>query len=799
VTPQPLGRSSTADWLDVIAPPGRIDRVTHVERTPARAGHTVDWPQWSHRDLVERWRGLGIERPWTHQRDFADLLHSGTDAVIATGTASGKSLAYWLPTLTTLLEDPSATVLHLSPTKALTGDQWRALSTLDVDALGLRPATYDGDTETEERRWVRRHARYVLTNPDMLHHGILPAHARFARMLRGLRYVIVDEAHAYRGVFGAHVALVLRRLDRLCAFYGSRPVFALASATMAHPERSAARLTGRSVVAITDDASPAAARTFALWEPPPVVNRLGTAATSPWGEADEAIDTDLATAAEEPRRSALAETADLLTDLVVAGARTLAFVRSRRAAESVAAIARDLLADVDPELPDRVAAYRGGYLAEERRDLESRLRSGDLLGVATTNALELGIDVSGLDAVLITGWPGTRASVLQQSGRAGRSGRTSLSVLVARDDPLDRYLVHHPETLFGQPLEETVFDPGNPYVLGPHLCAAAAELPLTTSGPASIEAFEPRAADIAVVLERQGALRRRKDGWFWTSRDRATDLADLRGTGGAPIRIVEESTGRLLGTVDASSSHRLVHPGAIYVHQGAEHLVLELSDEDSVAIVRRIVADHSTHARSTTDVAVLESSRRDVWGDTQVHVGMVDVTTQVIGFVRRRKGSGERLGEVPLDLPARTLRTASTWWTLTDDAIARSGIEPMDLPGAAHAAEHAAIGLLPLLATCDRRDLGGLSTVRHPDTGLLTVFVHDAVPGGAGFAERGFMAAARWWRITRDAIDQCPCASGCPACIQSPKCGNGNDPLNKAGAVALLDTMLRDAPVGDEA
>jgi DEAD/DEAH box helicase domain-containing protein len=341
-----------------------------------------------------------------------------------------------------------------------------------------------------------------------------------------------------------------------------------------------------------------------------------------------------------------------------------------------------------------------------------------------------------------------------------------------------------------------VFDPTNPYVLAPHLCAAASEVPLALDGPTGPDPFGPDARALLEVLVRRGLLRRRAAGWFWTSRDRAQDLADLRGGGGRPIRIVEEGTGRLLGTVDAASAHRLVHPGAVYVHQGQEHLVASLDEEDGAAIVRAMVADHTTHARSITDVTVLEVRRTEPWGEhAEVHVGVVEVTSQVVGFVRRRKGTGERLGEEPLELPARTLRTVSTWWTLDDEALAASGLDRTRWAGSAHAAEHAAIGLLPLLATCDRWDLGGLSTVRHQDTGRLTVFVHDAAAGGAGFAERGFTQATRWWRMVRDAIAACSCRTGCPACVQSPKCGNGNDPLDKDGSVILLDALLRRAPL----
>ena len=421
--------------------PAKADRVTHVQHVPARTGRRGVWPPWVPPLLVDRLALAGVAAPWEHQVAAAELAWGGRSVIVATGTASGKSLAYLLPVLSTLLADERATALYLAPTKALATDQLRAVRALNL--MAVRAATYDGDTPREERGWVRRHGQLVLTNPDMLHRGVLPRHSDFSRFLKGLRYIVIDECHSYRGVFGSHVAQVLRRLRRVCARYGADPVFVLASATAADPQVSASSLTGVSVIAVTDDASPRGSTEFALWEPPLQPGR--------GGEHGAPV-----------RRSATAETGELLADLVVEGARTLAFVRSRRGAEAVALNAKRTLAEVSPELPGRVAAYRAGYLPEERRELERRLQSGALLGVAATNALELGLDITGLDAVVLTGWPGTVASVWQQAGRAGRAGQGALAVFVARDDPLDTYLVHHPEALFGRPVEATVLDPSNP-------------------------------------------------------------------------------------------------------------------------------------------------------------------------------------------------------------------------------------------------------------------------------------------------------------------------------------------------
>ncbi|MFF3271656.1 DEAD/DEAH box helicase [Streptomyces chrestomyceticus] len=756
----------------------RATRITHTEHLPPRIGSHAEWPARIRPEVLEAVRAAGIARPWTHQARTAEHALRGESVVIATGTASGKSLAYLVPVLSGLLDGSEApngrgaTALYLAPTKALAADQRRAVGELAAPlGTAVRPAVYDGDTPVEEREWVRQYGNYVLTNPDMLHLGILPAHPRWSSFLRALRYVVIDECHSYRGVFGSHVAQVVRRLRRVCARYGSEPVFLLASATAAEPARAAERLTGLPVAEVTEDASPRGEVVFALWEPP---------LTELHGEQGAPV-----------RRTATAETADLLTDLALQEVRTVAFVRSRRGAELIALIAQERLGTVARALAQRVAAYRGGYLPEERRALERALHTGDLLGLAATTALELGVDVSGLDAVLIAGYPGTRASLWQQAGRAGRAGQGALAVLVARDDPLDTYLVHHPEALFDQPVESTVLDPDNPYVLAPHLCAAAAELPLTED---DFSLFGPAAPGLLPSLEARKLLRRRAKAWHWTRRERAADLADIRGQGGSPVQVVESGTGRLLGTVDAAAAHTTVHTGAVHLHQGRTYLVEHLDLEDDVALVQEANPPYSTTARDTTAIAVLETETEVPWGDARLCFGSVEVTNQVVSYLRRRLITGEVLGETKLDLPPRTLRTRAVWWTVTEDQLDAARVNPEQLGGALHAAEHASIGLLPLFATCDRWDIGGVSLPLHPDTLLPTVFVYDGHPGGAGFAERAFHTAPEWLAATRKAIASCECEAGCPSCIQSPKCGNGNDPLHKRGAVRLLTELLKNAP-----
>ncbi|MFW6773674.1 DEAD/DEAH box helicase [Nocardioides sp. CPCC 205120] len=752
----------------------RRERLRHVEVVPAREATTAAWPGWVHADVRAAYERNGLVLPWSHQVHAADAARAGRHVVVATGTASGKSLAYALPALSAALEERNsrgrrgATTLYVSPTKALAADQRAGLEALGT---GVRVTTHDGDSPPELRDWTRDHAEYVLTNPDMLHHSMLPDHARWATFWRSLRYVVVDECHHYRGVFGAHVAQVLRRLRRVAARYGASPTFVLASATAADPAGTAGRLTGLEVEAVTLDGSPRGEVAVALWQP---------ALTSFAGENGAPV-----------RRAATSEAADLLADLVVDGVRSLAFVRSRRGAEQVARSTRAHLSEVDASLAGRVTSYRGGYLPEERRAIEGALRSGDLLALAATNALELGIDVAGLDAVLVTGFPGTRAALWQQVGRAGREGQDALGVLVARDDPLDTYLVTHPEALFSAPVEATVFDPGNPYVLAPHLCAAAAELPLT---PDDLPLFGPTAAGIVEQLVAAGLLRRRPHGWFWTDRRRASELADLRSSGGRAVQLIEADTGRVVGTVDAARAHGEAHEGAVYLHLGETWLVESLDLEEHVAVMRRADPPYSTSAREVTDIQVVATSESTDWGGCRLALGTVEVNHQVVSFLRRREPGGEVMGEQPLDLPTRSLRTSAVWWTVPAAVLEETGIDTMDLPGAAHAAEHCSIGLLPLFATCDRWDIGGVSTVLHPDTGTLTVFVYDGHPGGAGFAERGYAAAPAWLRATREAIAGCECPAGCPSCVQSPKCGNQNQPLDKEAAGRLLDALLRHAP-----
>jgi DEAD/DEAH box helicase domain-containing protein len=739
----------------------------HVAELPPRGGRPRGWPAWAEPDVVRAFTERGIVSPWSHQAEAAELAHAGRHVVLSTGTASGKSLAYQLPVLTALATDPRARVLYLSPTKALGHDQLRtahALTTAIPRLHDVAPTAYDGDSPTEVRRFARERSRWLFSNPDMIHLSILRNHPRWAVLLRGLRYVIVDECHYYRGVFGSNVAMVLRRLLRLCTRYSSAPTVIFASATTASPGETAAELIGQPVAEVVDDGSPQGARTVALWEP--------------------ALRADLTGENGAPvRRSAGSEAARVMADLIAEGAQTLTFVRSRRAAELTALGAQARLGDVAPELSGKVASYRAGYLAEDRTALEHALADGRLRGLATTNALELGVDIAGLDAVVLAGFPGTVASFWQQAGRSGRRGQGALVLMIARDDPLDTYLVHNPAALLGKPVERVVIDPGNPYILGPQLLCAATELPL--------EAAEVRtlgAERVAEDLVDDGLLRRRGDRYFPAPGVEPHGAVDIRGSTGGEIVIVEAETGRLLGSAGAGQAPASIHPGAVYLHQGESYVVDSLDLHEGLAFVHAEDPGYATFAREVSDIAVTGIGERQAFGPVTLGLVPVTVTHQVVGYLRRLL-TGEVIDFVELEMPEQVLATTAVMYTITAEALRDNDIEPTRIPGSLHAAEHAAIGLLPLVASCDRGDIGGMSIAIGPD-GLPSVFVYDGYPGGAGFAERGFRTARTWLGATAAAIEACECPSGCPSCVQSPKCGNGNDPLDKDGAVRVLRLVL---------
>jgi DEAD/DEAH box helicase domain-containing protein len=789
-------QSADEPWRALLAA-GRDDGrlVSEAREGPGRAT-LCDPPEELHPEVLAALSRMGVERLYSHQAQALRSVWQRT-TIVTTGTASGKSMCFNLPTLDVLCRDPRAHALYVYPTKALAQDQARALARFGLGKR-VRPAIYDGDTPRNARAQIRRSANVVLTNPDMLHVGILPNHPAWAQLFSNLAVVVLDEAHTYRGVFGSHMANVLRRLRRIAAAYGTAPRFVLTSATIANPGELAERLTGLEDVGLIDeDGSPAAARRIAVWNPPLTDEALGK------------------------RRSALGEGASVLASLVRDGARTICFINSRKAVELLSRLVREELAHTHPELAERVAPYRAGYTPEQRRELERALTSGELRAVITTDALELGIDIGRLDAALVLTFPGTVASLRQMWGRAGRRGR-GLALFMAGEDALDQFFCRHPEDFLSRPVEAAILDHESAPIFREHLLCAAHEGPLSVSDSAF---FGPRWESHAEQLVSAGELRRRpsyaraSDG----AAGRASDGAGARGAGAEPppgsyvpreagrypagdvslrsagaelFAIVDVSSGELLGFTEAARAHSTVHEGAVYMHLGRSYEVRELDLRRRRALVAPFSGDYYTQPKRVTDTAIVRLlDQRHALG-VPLSFGEVTVTDTVLAYQRKSLGEHEALELVALDLPPTSFSTRGLWFALDADALARR-VSHEQLLGSLHATEHAQIAVLPLIAMCDRWDIGGLSTNYHQQTGSATIFIYDAHPGGIGIARAAF---SRFEELCRDAwrlIAECTCAHGCPSCVQSPKCGNLNEPLSKRGAQLLLAAMLAAERVKD--
>jgi len=729
--------------------------VFHTE-IPAREPRVAPRPEGLHPRLVEALERRELSTLYAHQAHAFEAAERGEHVMTSTGTASGKTLAFNLPVLNSLAADPKGRALYLYPTKALAQDQARSLAEFRLPRL--RAAIYDGDTPSEQRWQVRKWANLILTNPDMLHVGVLPHHDRWGDVLQNLHHVVVDEAHVYRGVFGSHVGNVLRRLRRVARIYGAEPQFLLASATIANPGEQARALLGLDVTVVDDDGAPRAERTVAFWNPPLLDEELGIRA-SPLGEA-----------------------ARILAGLVAQGQRTICFAKSRRAAELVHRFAVERL---DADKAARLSPYRAGYTPSQRREIERRLVEGELLGVTATDALELGIDIGLLDAAISVGFPGTVASLRQQWGRAGRRSH-GLAVLVASEDALDQFFMREPEALMGRRVEAAILDHANARILDGHVRAAAFEAPLDERDSDSLG---PEALERAAVLAEAGDLRRTKAGYVWAGREYPAAQVPLRSTSPDSFAVIERETGSILGTVERERAYSTVHEGAIYLHLGESYRVLALDLEARAALVEPFRSDYYTQAKKETMTAIAETELADRQLGLEAFFGRVVVTEQVVAYQKKSIRDQETLELVSLDLPQTAFETEAVWY-LPEEWMLDGITEMPRLLSSLHAAEHAMIALLPLWAMCDRWDIGGLSTNVHFQTGRPTVFVYDGHPGGVGIARRGYDAFEGWAEDTARMIAGCPCERGCPSCVQSPKCGNLNEMLDKTGALTLLRRML---------
>ena len=753
-----------AGFLESIrSSPDYRGQIAHVETIARRSAVHADLDPPVSGRVRKALRDQGIKQLYSHQAQAIEVVRRGENVAVVTGTASGKTLCYNIPVLESLEKDPRGRALYIYPTKALAQDQLGKLRDFHLDFV--KAATYDGDTPRQERPFIKMSANIVLTNPDMLHIGILPYHTTWSDLFRNLKYVVIDEIHMYRGVFGAHVANIMRRLRRIASYYGSDPQFIFASATVREPARLVRDLAGVEAAVIDYDGSPSGRKMFLFWNPPFL-------------------------AGKDERRSANSEAVDLFTRMISSGVRTIVFTKARKTAELILRYTRSALRDSKSLNADRVMAYRAGYRPAERREIERRLFSGELLGVTSTTALEVGVDIGGLDGAIITGYPGTIAGTWQQAGRAGRASEESMAVLIGYENPMDQYLMRNPAYFFTAEHERAIVDSQNPYVLADHLLCAAYELPIDESEVERV--FGERAWEVLGVLGEFGQINFRRK-FYWSGVDYPAKDVNIRSTSRDSYVIVSvEQGGTLLGTADGATAFETVHPGAVYLHAGESYVVTKLDLSEKVAYVEKSEVNYYTTPGSLTRLEVEQEVESKPIGRTIARFGDVVVGNQVTHFWRKQLFTEQTIDRVPLDLPEIELNTEAAWITIPPDVTNRALGRGIDVPGAIHAIEHAAIGIMPLFAMCDRSDIGGVSHPSHPDTeNLAAIFIYDGHAGGVGLSRAAYDSLDDLLNATLKAIEDCPCEDGCPSCVQSPKCGNNNEPLDKAGAVYLLREILK--------
>ncbi len=754
----------------LIAQKGYTDQISHTENIPPREAVCA---QLDHPLTAKLQTCLDDNAMWplySHQAEAVNHARQNRNIMVATSSASGKTMCYNIPVLEAMLHEKSCRALYLFPTKALAQDQLRNFrQQFCPDLLPLDEVdTFDGDTPHNERFEIKKKARIIITNPDMLHLGILPNHQSWSRLLRRLRFVVVDEAHMYRGVFGSHVSCVLRRLRRICEMYGAFPQFVLCSATIANPGEHAEKLAGLPFTVVNNDGSPHGGKDFILWNPPLIDEK------------------------KTSRRSANTEATFIFTELVEKEIRTLTFTRTRRLTELIYNYSRQKLAQIDHKLADKIKPYRAGYLAADRRKIEKDLFTGKLTGVVATSALEVGIDIGDLEATVLTGYPGSISSTWQQAGRSGRARQKSLSFLIATDNPLDQYFMRHPEDFFEKNFENALINPENHYILQAHLACAAWEMPLSQRDQGY---FGPVMAKEIADMENRMLLRQREGRWYYPPGIAyPAQHINIRSTSGQNYAIVNTEDNQMLETIESAMALYQVHPGAIYLHQGDNYLVTQLNLENRTAYVEPADVNYYTRTTEISDLRILKEHTRQICGPVNACIGEVEVNSSVIGYRKKAQLTEEVIGEEALNLPPQIFNTISLWFDLPSRGISRIARAGLDFSGGIHAVEHAAISILPLFALCDRNDIGGVSTPFHADTGKAQIFIYDAHPGGIGIAEKGFELIHKLWHKTYLAIAECPCQDGCPSCIQSPKCGNNNEPLDKKAAIILLEELLGIGP-----
>ncbi|HPD13389.1 MAG TPA: DEAD/DEAH box helicase [Planctomycetota bacterium] len=721
-------------------------QIYHVGDLPERPASFADLPLEPR--VAASLAARGIHRLYTHQAEAIGHVRAGRSVVVVTGTASGKTLCYNIPILEALQLDPSATALAIYPTKALAQDQFRGLSDLAAGVEGLRlvAGPYDGDTPAPQRRKLRDRGSVILTNPDMLHQGILPNHARWARFFTNLRYVVLDEVHAYRGVFGSHVANVIRRMRRICKHFGSTPLFICSSATIANPREHAERIIGGPAELVTNDGSPRGPKKFLLWNPP-LLSRDRPANEQP--------------AVGGERRSALWTAVELLADLVRRETQTIVFSQTRLSTELILKHARTLLEPHHPRLATRVQSYRGGYLPEERRDIERRLASGEILGITSTNALELGIDIGSLDACILVGYPGTIASLWQRAGRAGRGADHALVILVAQNSPIDQYLMYNPAFIFGRSPERAVIDPDNPHIAVGHIKCALHELPLPD---ADVESFGPYAEPILELLADGGVARHIEGKWYWASGDYPAAETNLRTLCG-PVYTIQDTTkgDQVIGTMDEISALAQLHDHAVYIHSGDTYIVNKLDLEKKIAFVERRDLDYYTQSIQSSQIRIDARDREQPWGASTVGLGDVTVTTHIPMFKKVKFSSRDSLGFEKLELPPQELETVAMWLVPSDEARQRVAEQGRVFAEGLIGIANAMVEVAPMFVMCDVQDIG--TTVDATNLGKDAIFLYDRYPGGMGYAERCAEAIEGLLKSVHTVVSQCACRDGCPSCV----------------------------------